>query len=147
MVLNGNTSTTSVDPKEGAANDENTKINGQLPTTGPAWVSKTDRHLQLINTSVFEKESQQRAKAIEETRQLRLREREERDKKRFTKQLQRSSNNAFVLPATKSINGTIVKIEGIGFCVTKNGDKLMKVPGEKLQTPADEADPMSQVTS
>ncbi|KUJ11153.1 uncharacterized protein LY89DRAFT_654880 [Mollisia scopiformis] len=130
LVLNGNNSTTSINTPQGVNNDENAKINGQASTTGSAWVSKTDRHLQIINTSIYEKESQLRTKAIEETRQQKLRERGERDKKRFTKQLQRSANNAYSSSTSKSINGTIVDIEGIAFRVTKNGDKLIKVPSD-----------------
>lgn len=102
----------------------------QASSTGSTWVSKTDRHLQLINTSVFEKESQQRTKALEESRQQKLKQKDEREKRRFAKQLQRSSNNFYDPSASKSVNGTMIDIEGIPFRVTKNGDKLMKVAGE-----------------
>lgn len=96
-------------------------------STGSAWVTKNDRHLQLINTTVYEKESQQRAKAIEETRQQKLKQRDEREKRKFASRLQQAGHNP---SASRSINGTIIDIEGIPFRVTKNGDRLMKVAGD-----------------
>jgi hypothetical protein len=119
LVLNNNTPANTV-----ADNQKNMK-----PATQPssAWVTKNDRHLQLINTTVYEKESQQRAKAIEETRQQKLKLRDEREKRKFASRLQQAGHNS---STSKNINGTIVDIEGIPFRVTKNGDRLMKVAGD-----------------
>ncbi|KAE8444695.1 hypothetical protein EG329_014353 [Mollisiaceae sp. DMI_Dod_QoI] len=134
LILNGNNSTSTTPERE--PNDENANPSTQSQATGSAWVSKTDRHLQLINTSVFEKESQQRAKAMEQTRQQRLKQKDEREKARFAKHLQRSANNAYSSngPGTHEI-----ELGGIRFLVTKNGSKLKKIPGENSHTATNSA--------
>ena len=43
--------------------------NNEGPTpTSNGWVAKRDRHMQLINSAVYDKEAQARAKAMEDTR-------------------------------------------------------------------------------
>lgn len=113
-----------------AASQENEKPSGQSSSTGSAWVTKNDRHLQLINTSVYEKDSQQRAKAMEETRQQKLKQKNEREQRKIASRFQRSGHNGQDSSASRNINGSIVDIEGISFRVTKNGDRLMKVAGK-----------------
>jgi hypothetical protein len=98
----------------------------------PAWVTKTDRHLQLINSSIYEKQTQQRAKAMEETRKLRLRQRDERERLKLSKHLQRlgdSSGLAGTGSSTVVPNHEIL-IQGIRFRVMNNGSKLVKVSGK-----------------
>ena len=135
LVLNGSNSTP-LTTGDMATNDENLQPNRLNPAQ--AWVSKTDRHMQLINSSIFEKDSQQRAKAMEETRQQKLKQRDEREKARFNKHLHRaggSSSNGQSLRANHVAGDYEITIQGIGFRVAKNGSKLVKVPGEKMQKP------------
>ncbi|RDW84426.1 hypothetical protein BP6252_02016 [Coleophoma cylindrospora] len=125
LVLNGNTGTQS-DSAESSANDDATS----KTNASPSWVTKTDRHLQLINTSIFEKETQTRAKAIEETRQQKLKQRDEREKLKLSKHLQRGA----AVAAHSTSPGTFeIVVQGIHFQVAKNGSKLVKVSGENLQ--------------
>ncbi len=99
--------------------------------TGTAWVTKQDRHLQLINTSIFEKDSQKRAKAIEQTRQQKLKQRDERETAKLMRYLQRGNNiNGTSMGATGVTNNNILDVNGIRFRVTHGGSKLVKVPGE-----------------
>jgi hypothetical protein len=119
----------------GANEIENLPAN--TSTAGSAWVTKQDRHLQLINTSIFEQESQKRVKAIEQTRQQKLKQRDEREKARFVKHLQRSGGsnyNGSVARATGMLGNHEVDVNGIRFRVAQNGSKLVKVPGEDWPT-------------
>ena len=97
----------------------------------PSWITKTDRHLQLINSSVFGEESQRRAKAIEETRKLKLKQREEIEKSKLNKHLYRmNANNGYVAQTHLPSGNYEINVEGIQFQVVKDGSKLVKVPGE-----------------
>lgn len=119
LVLNGNATSENNPPPQ---NTENVK-----PSSGPAWVTKKDRHLQLINTNIYEQESQSRAKAMEESRKQKLLQRDAREKTKFNKHLQHLAVNA----ANYEIN-----VQGIQFRVANNGSKLVKVPGERSPTVA-----------
>ncbi|KAG5927008.1 hypothetical protein E4U42_002690 [Claviceps africana] len=93
----------------------------------PGWVSRIDRHRQLINANVYEKDTQSRVKAIEETRQKKLQSRKDREKSRFNDYLR---NRAGVADATTNPNPTTSRnelmIEGIRFIVADGGKKLVK---------------------
>lgn len=128
LVLNGKTPTEG--PDASVSNDkENSSLSAN--NTGTAWVTKQDRHLQLINTSIFEKDSQKRAKAIEQTRQQKLKQRDERETAKLIRHLQRGNNiHGTSMGATGVINNNILDVNGIRFRVTHGGSKLVKVPGE-----------------
>jgi hypothetical protein len=136
-VLNGN-NTSKAPTNDLIPNDESPSLAAVNNTnTEPAWVTKTDRHLQLINASIFQKDSQQRAKAMEETRQQKLRHRDEREKAKFNKHLHRDGGNGYN-GSSSHTNGTTgsyeINVQGIRFRVAKNGSKLVKVPGEEIFT-------------
>jgi hypothetical protein len=136
-VLNGN-NTSKAPTNELIPNDETASLAAVNNTnTEPTWVTKTDRHLQLINASIFQKDSQQRAKAMEETRQQKLRHRDEREKAKFNKHLHREGGNGYSGSSshTNSTTGSYeINVQGIRFRVAKNGSKLVKVPGEEIFT-------------
>ncbi|KAM3077451.1 hypothetical protein ACMFMG_006794 [Clarireedia jacksonii] len=128
LVLNGNTSTPPSQPDTGnvtPSNDEN-----ETPSS-TGYITKTDRHLQLINKSYFEKDSQTRSRAIEETRKQRLKQRDDREKLKLSRHLQRIGNGTSSSAIQSSgANNYEVVVNGIRFQVTKNGSKLVKVPGD-----------------
>jgi hypothetical protein len=135
LVLNNN-STTSSQPDS----DIDTIPAGTEHPSGNSasgWVTKTDRHLQLINTTIFEKETLNRAKAIEETRKQKLRQRDEREKAKLMKHLQilGGEHANFARPSsTNTASNYEIEVQGIRFRVTNNGSKLAKVPGEISHT-------------
>ncbi|TAQ91542.1 hypothetical protein B7494_g171 [Chlorociboria aeruginascens] len=135
LVLNGNSPTTS-NPNDTASNLENFEQNSSnLGGVGQGWVTKNDRHLQLINTSIFEKDRQNRVKAMEETRKLKLRQRDEREKAKFSNHLQHLGGNAVVTSRSSSRSTATtanyeLNVQGIRFRVTKNGSKLIKAPDD-----------------
>lgn len=72
-----------------------------------------------------------RVKAIEETRRQKLKQRDEREKLKLSRHLQRL--NASSGSSTMQPSGTTnyeVTVNGIRFTVTKNGGKLVKSSGE-----------------
>jgi len=125
LILNSSSTTNS---QPGAATQqENIDLSG--PSSSPAWVSKTDRHLQLINPAIFEKDAQARAKAMEETRKLKLKRKDDHEKNKLSRHLQHLQH-ATPTQARATTTSHEIIIEGIIFYVTKNGSKLIKAPGK-----------------
>lgn len=100
------------------------------PTT-PGWVTKNDRHRQLINANIYEKESQNRAKAIEETRQRRIQEQKRREKQRFSEYLRHQATvDGFPSNSTNPAVTNEITVNGIRFRVLDGGKKLVKTLGD-----------------
>jgi hypothetical protein len=131
LVLNGKASINSKDaPAQGTTADEN--MNTAPPTTNPgaSWVSKNDRHRQLINSSVYEKESQKRLKNMEDTWKQKLKQRDDREKAKFNKHLRGSSYNPNITNPPGPSRNYEINVQGISFIVARNGSKLVKAPGK-----------------
>ncbi|KAI8957238.1 hypothetical protein F5Y11DRAFT_340369 [Daldinia sp. FL1419] len=123
LVLNG---------QSRAAADTGDIANEASDPASPSWVTKTDRHLQLINTSVYEKESQQRANAIEQTHRQKQLQRNAREKAVFmSSMLQSGANSKSIgLPSTPTSAPYEVIVDGIRFRVVQQGSKLVKLPDD-----------------
>ncbi|CEJ90508.1 hypothetical protein VHEMI06291 [[Torrubiella] hemipterigena] len=94
-------------------------------TESTGWVSKTDRHRQLINASVYEKQSQSRTKAIEATRQRKLQKKYAGEKSRFNAFLQ--TQNVTVASVNSGAGANLeISIEDIKFIVRDGGKKLVR---------------------
>ncbi|KAK4451469.1 zinc finger CCCH domain-containing protein 3 [Podospora aff. communis PSN243] len=120
LVLNGNSQNKPAETDSSGTSDASTS----------SWITKADRHLQLINTSVYEKESQARTRAIEQTRRQKRTMRDERERAKLVSHLNRMANNgAMAPPGQTSSDKYEITIQGIRFVVAKNGSKLVKVPG------------------
>lgn len=117
---------------------------GAQSSTAPAaagpsgWVTKNDRHRQLINANIFEKESQNRAKAIQETWNKKQQARRQREKARLGEYLRRQQAIAGV-PSLPSANPSSVgaatsnneiMVGDIRFRVLDGGKKLARVAGD-----------------
>ena len=90
------------------------------------WVTKRDRHMQLINSSVYDKEIQARNKAIEETRRLKALQKDQREKQKIERHL-----NALTSRAGQATNVVHeVSINGLKFHVADGGSKLVRIRGE-----------------
>ncbi|KAI1816493.1 hypothetical protein GGS20DRAFT_537841 [Poronia punctata] len=101
------------------------------PTT-PSWVTKTDRHLQLINRDVYERESQHRTQAIEQTLKRKQINKDRREKVQFFKNMQQAGGNHVVASSnpSKPVSRYEVQVDGVRFYVTQQGSKLVKVPDD-----------------
>ena len=123
LVLNG------ASQQKNSGDASSTNSDASSSTT---WVTKSDRHLQLINTTVYEKETQARTRAIEQTRRHKQATRDDRERLKLMNHLSHSANLA-ASAATKSVADKYeIEIQGIRFVVSKNGSKLVKVPGSSL---------------
>ncbi|KAF3928005.1 hypothetical protein AA313_de0200533 [Arthrobotrys entomopaga] len=117
---------------------------GSGGNNGGSWVAKRDRHMQLINSSVYGQHLQTRAKAIEQTRQDKLKRKEEREKAKLRNFLQGSKQYGIVdtigrvksKPAKVATYQHEIVINGARFKITVDGSKLVKVSEDaKKPTP------------
>ncbi|KAJ2991471.1 hypothetical protein NUW58_g2496 [Xylaria curta] len=101
------------------------------PTT-PSWVTKTDRHLQLINRDVYERETQQRTQAIEQTLKQKQHEKDRREKAQFFRNMQKAGGNSLTASSnsSKPVSRYEVEVDGVRFHVTQQGSKLVKAPDD-----------------
>ncbi|KAK1758246.1 hypothetical protein QBC47DRAFT_374058 [Echria macrotheca] len=114
LVLNG---------KQPANNELDSDTPSDASTS--SWVTKNDRHLQLINSSIYEKDAKARTAAIEQTRRQKRRLRDERERTKLINHLTSNSSSAMGPPGQPSKYE--ISIDGIRFIVVKNGSKLVKV--------------------
>ena len=96
--------------------------------SGSGWVSKRDRHVQLINSNVFDKETQARSKAMAETRRQKAMGRDQKEKQKLQKYLQR--NDTRPVEATASPAKHEITVDGLQFRVLNGGSKLARIRGE-----------------
>lgn len=96
-----------------------------LPLTN-RWVTKRDRHMQLINSSVYDKETQTRNKAMEETRRQRAYRKNQREKQKIERHL--NTLTPRVGQATSVFHELLVN--GLRFQVADGGSKLVRIRGE-----------------
>ncbi|KAK7754074.1 hypothetical protein SLS62_003920 [Diatrype stigma] len=122
LVLNGQPGSSQSVDASAAANPSN-----------PSWVAKTDRHMQLINSAVYEKEAQSRSNAIEQTHRHRQLQKDNREKAKFVNYARQHAINATAPPSVPG-SGPVprfeITVDGIPFQVLKAGNKLVKLPGD-----------------
>lgn len=97
-----------------------------LRSTG--WVTKRDRHVQLINKNILEQETQARSKAIEETRKQKALSRDQREQQKIKNFLQCGKSSSAQVSTSAAHE---ITIDGLRFRVLKGGSKLARLRGEK----------------
>lgn len=117
MLNGGNPPNKSTDAESDPASD----------SSASPWVIRNDRHRQLINSSVYEKDAKARTLAIEQTRIQSRTARDQRERAKLMGHFKRVRDAR----GSTNIQGPYeVVIDGVRFLVTKNGSKLIKAPGE-----------------
>ena len=109
----------------GSAGSTNEKVN---PNQKEGYVTKNDRHMQLINTSIYDKDTQQRNKAIEETRQKKAMRKDQREKHKIQKHLRNDALRAGANIASSTVHE--ITINGLRFHVIDGGSKLARIKGK-----------------
>ena len=92
------------------------------------WVTKHDRHMQLINTSIYDKDTQTRQKAIEETRRQKVLRRDQREKLKIERHLKGLASKSGKAVATPAVHEIV--INGLRFHVLDGGSKLARILGK-----------------
>lgn len=92
------------------------------------WVTKRDRHMQLINSAIYDKETQTRNKAIEETRKQKALRRDQREKQKIERHLRAHEVYSAATPAVHEIT-----VNGLRFHILDGGSKLARIRGETCE--------------
>ncbi|KAJ5887278.1 hypothetical protein N7504_011325 [Penicillium tannophilum] len=121
LVLNNGASrsTPSSASSPGPASD-NDGESRPAPTSN-GWVARHDRHMQLINSAVYDKEKQARAKAMEETRKLKEQRRADREQTKVLRYAQGPAG------ASVSTSSQQIIVNDVPFKVVRGGSKLVRV--------------------
>lgn len=96
--------------------------------TANGWVTKRDRHMQLINTSIYDKETQVRNKAIEDTRKQKALRRDHQEKQKIERHLTAVTPHPSYGAAKTSVHE--ITLNGLRFQVIDGGSKLARIRGE-----------------
>lgn len=100
-------------------------------SSSSSWVQKNDRHLQLINKSVYNQDSQARIQAMEQTRRQKLASRDQQERAKLFGHLNRVAQTGEVTNARgSSSTPREIVINGVRYLVSKNGSKLVRAPGK-----------------
>ncbi|PLB37165.1 CCCH zinc finger protein [Aspergillus candidus] len=133
LVLNntaGSATPASSTPSTGPATDND--IEGAATPNG--WVAKRDRHMQLINSAIYDKEAQARTKAMEETRQAKSRKKahaEQTKVLRYAQGFGRQHPASAAAPQMSTTAGPSAEYQvyfnDMPFRVSRGGSKLIRV--------------------
>lgn len=97
----------------------------------PGWVSTRDRgHLTLTNTSVFDQRAQEKKLAMEQTSELRRRERSQRERNKILRMGTRGPQKGYTANPQPNIPREIV-VDDLRFRVASDGSKLIRILGEQ----------------
>lgn len=119
VLKNGNQQNQSGDADSGAMSD----------ASSSSWVAKPDRHLPLINSSGYQKDT--RTAALEQTRRQQLAFKDRQERAKLISHLNRMASGDVFGPANQqtATDKYEIAVQGVRFVVAKNGSKLVKVPG------------------
>ncbi|KAK4117181.1 hypothetical protein N656DRAFT_840892 [Canariomyces notabilis] len=118
------------------ASQQNQTGDGDSGATSDAsnssWVTKNDRHLQLINSAVYNKEVPARTLALEQTRRQKLALKNKQERAKLISHLSRMVDRPGFGSANpqNAADKYEIAVQGVRFVVAKNGSKLIKVPGD-----------------
>ena len=122
-MLNGSGNTSSA--------EENSHKNGDTQSElATGWIAKRDRHMQLINPSVYGKETQNRSQAMAETRRQKALQRDQKEKQKIQKHF--FTRDAQPGPTSTTPVVHELDIDGLRFQVLNGGSKLARTYSEIL---------------
>jgi hypothetical protein len=88
--------------------------------------------MQLINSAVYDKETQARSKAMEETRKLKVQRRAEREQAKVLRYAQGPGAAAMVSTSAHPSSGHQIIVDDVAFKVARGGSKLIRISSAYL---------------
>ncbi|KAL5001662.1 hypothetical protein BDV10DRAFT_159477 [Aspergillus recurvatus] len=117
-------------PSDGMAMDTDENSRSATPS---AWVTKHARHMQLINSAVYDKEAQKRVKALEETRKAKAQKKAQIEQAKVL-QFAHGAGRQFASSSTTQVSAVgessgeyQIFVNDIPFRVSRGGGKLIRV--------------------
>ncbi|KAL9638713.1 MAG: hypothetical protein Q9164_001386 [Protoblastenia rupestris] len=129
LVLNGSGNTSSAEENPHKKGDTQSE-----PATG--WIAKRDRHMQLINPSVYGKETQNRSQAMAETRRQKALQRDQKEKQKIQKHFHTRDAQPGPTLTTPVVHE--LDIDGLRFQVLNGGSKLARTYNDSTNNKDDD---------
>ncbi|OJI97882.1 hypothetical protein ASPVEDRAFT_37341 [Aspergillus versicolor CBS 583.65] len=134
LILNNSTTPASHNaaPADAMAVDSDEQSRSATPN---AWVTKHARHMQLINSAVYDKEAEKRVKALEETRKAKAQKKAQAEQAKVLQFAQgvgrQFPSSTPQVPATGTSSGEYqIFLNDIPFRVSRGGGKLIRVSND-----------------
>ncbi|KAJ9669355.1 hypothetical protein H2201_000707 [Coniosporium apollinis] len=137
LILNNSPPAPTATPGNMSEQEDGTMSSG-TGNKAPAFVTKQGRHMQLINNSIYDKFSQERAKAMQESFEQRKLQRNERELARLGKHFQLTSAPYQPGHTATEAPSHVINVGDLRFRVADGGSKLIRLTGTSLY-PDDEA--------
>ncbi|RAH65575.1 CCCH zinc finger protein [Aspergillus aculeatinus CBS 121060] len=149
LILNNNNTTTASGtpgstPSAGVRTDTEGEASSTTTNNNNKWVAKRDRHMQLINSAIYDKEAQSRAKAMEASRKAKSQKKAQIEQARVLRYAQGHGRmyqpSGFGAPPQVATTATAVAavepgaeyqvlVNEVPFRVARGGSKLIRVSG------------------
>lgn len=141
LVMNNSTVTPNYHPGQPMDNNEGEASSSPAGGGGGGWVARRDRHMQLINSAIYDKDAQARTKAKEETRKLKTQKRAQVERAKVLRYAQLAANR---VPAVATVptpgqgasvvggqgyQGYQILVNEIPFRISQGGSKLIRMSG------------------
>lgn len=133
LVLN-NSGASGLTPNSTSSTGPPSDNDGETRGASSGWVAKHDRHMQLINSAVYDRETQTRTRALEETRKRKAQKKAQAEEAKVLRYAQGvggqypPSSGAAHPSATPSASYQI-SFNDIPFRVARGGSKLIRLSG------------------
>ncbi|OJJ46125.1 hypothetical protein ASPZODRAFT_67506 [Penicilliopsis zonata CBS 506.65] len=136
LILNNSTASASAPSSTSSAGPASDNDTETRPAASQGWVAKRDRHMQLINTAIYDQETQARTKAIEESRRLKTQKRAQLEEAKVLRYAQGAAGGRqFPVSvtsqpstvATQTGGGHQIFVNDIPFKIARGGSKLLRV--------------------
>lgn len=128
LVLNNSPPAPAATPGNTSEQDDGTVLSS-TGNKASAFVTKQGRHMQLINNSIYNKFSQDRAKAMQESFEQRKLQRNERELARLGKHFQLTSASYHPGHTATEAPSHVINVGDLRFRVTDGGSKLIRLTG------------------
>ncbi|KAF3899473.1 Zinc finger, CCCH-type [Trichophyton interdigitale] len=134
LVLNNQSAPVDAASTAASSSTPSNEAPDSKPDIKNSWIAKRDRHMQLINSSIFDQETQARNKAIAETRRLKAQKKAAREESMVLRHAQSASrfsesNRSEAQPDGRAYT---IFVGDIPFQVAQGGSKLISLSSEDI---------------
>ncbi|EGD89348.1 hypothetical protein H112_02966 [Trichophyton rubrum D6] len=135
LVLNNQNAPVDAASTGASSSTPSNEVLDSKPGIKNSWIAKRDRHMQLINSSIFDQETQARNKAIAETRRLKAQKKAAREESMVLRHAQSASrfsesNRSEAQPDGRAYT---IYVGDIPFQVAQGGSKLISLSNDPLK--------------
>ncbi|EEQ29773.1 CCCH zinc finger protein [Microsporum canis CBS 113480] len=135
LVLNNQSTTSETASSTASPSRPTDELNDPKLGVKSSWIAKRDRHMQLINSSIFDQETQARNKAIAETQRLKAQRKSAREESMVLRHAQSASRFPRSNKGESHSDGKTytIHVGKVPFQVAQGGSKLISLSSDPLK--------------